>query len=172
MSPTPRSPSASFSAAVASCTLRSSSTPCVARVMSSRSPRAPPNGAATAPAPGIWPASGLAGAQERGTTFIEQGEELYAGMVVGIQKRPGDIRVNVCREKKQSNVRSSTSDISVRLTPASKLSLEQSLDFIADDELLEVTPKHLRLRKRHLTEVDQSRARRLSAEVSSASRPE
>ena len=90
----------------------------------------------------------------------------------GVQKRPGDIRVNVCREKKQSNVRSSTSDISVRLTPASRLSLEQSLDFIADDELLEVTPKHLRLRKRHLTEVDQSRARRLSAEVSSASRPE
>ena len=84
------------------------------------------------------------------------------GMIVGIQKRPGDIRVNVCREKKQSNVRSSTSDISVRLTPASRLSLEQSLDFLGDDELLEVTPKHLRLRKRHLTEVDQSRARRLS----------
>ena len=83
-------------------------------------------------------------------------------MIVGIQKRPGDIRVNVCREKKQSNIRSSTSDISVRLTPASRQSLEQSLDFLADDELLEVTPKHLRLRKRHLTEVDQSRARRLS----------
>jgi GTP-binding protein len=83
-------------------------------------------------------------------------------MIVGIQKRPGDIRVNVCREKKQSNIRSSTSDISVRLTPASKLSLEQSLDFLADDELLEVTPQHLRLRKRHLTEVDQSRARRLA----------
>jgi GTP-binding protein len=68
--------------------------------------------------------------------------------------------VNVCREKKQSNVRSSTADIAVRLTPASRLSLEQSLDFLVDDELLEVTPKHLRLRKRHLTEVEQARARR------------
>ena len=120
------------------------------------------NGALTASSAGTTLAFGLAGAQERGTTFIEAGENVYEGMIVGIQKRPGDIRVNVCREKKQSNIRSSTSDISVRLTPASRLSLEQSLDFLADYELLEVTPKHLRLRKRHLTEVDQSRARRLS----------
>jgi len=120
------------------------------------------NGALTASSAGTSLTYGLAGAQERGTTFIEPGEEVYEGMIVGVQKRPGDIRVNVCREKKQSNVRSSTSDISVRLTPASKLSLEQSLDFLADDELLEVTPKHLRLRKRYLTEVDQSRARRLA----------
>ncbi len=120
------------------------------------------NGALTASSPGTSLTYGLAAAQERGTTFIEPGEEVYEGMIVGVQRRPGDIRVNVCREKKQSNVRSSTSDISVRLTPASKLSLEQSLDFLADDELLEVTPKHLRLRKRHLTEVEQSRARRQS----------
>jgi GTP-binding protein len=118
------------------------------------------NGALTASSPGTSLTYGLAAAQERGATFIEPGEEVYEGMIVGVQRRPGDIRVNVCREKKQSNVRSSTSDISVRLTPASKLSLEQSLDFLADDELLEVTPKHLRLRKRHLTEVEQSRARR------------
>jgi GTP-binding protein len=126
------------------------------------------NGALTASSAGTTLAFGLAGAQERGTTFIEAGEEVYEGMIVGIQKRPGDIRVNVCREKKQSNIRSSTSDISVRLTPASRQSLEQSLDFLTDDELLEVTPKHLRLRKRHLTEVDQSRARRSSL----APRPE
>ena len=126
------------------------------------------NGALTASSAGTTLAFGLAGAQERGTTFIEAGEEVYEGMIVGIQKRPGDIRVNVCREKKQSNIRSSTSDISVRLTPASRQSLEQSLDFLTDDELLEVTPKHLRLRKRHLTEVDQSRARRSSV----APRPE
>ena len=120
------------------------------------------NGALTASSQGTALTYGLAAAQERGITFIEPGEEVYEGMVVGLQKRPGDIRVNVCREKKQSNVRSSTSDISVRLTPATRLSLEQSLDFVADDELLEVTPKHLRLRKRHLTEVEQSRARRAS----------
>jgi GTP-binding protein len=73
--------------------------------------------------------------------------------------------VNVCREKKQSNVRSSTADIAVQLTPASRLSLEQSLDFLADDELLEVTPKNLRLRKRYLTEVEQARARRRAQAV-------
>src|SRR5207249_6637169 len=94
------------------------------------------NGALTASSAGKSLALGLAGAQERGTTFIEPGEEVYEGMIVGIQKRPGDIRVDVCREKKQSSVRSSTSDISVRLTLASRLSLEQSLDFLADDELL------------------------------------
>src|ERR1700739_1363234 len=120
------------------------------------------NGALTASSPGTSLTYGLAGAQERGTTFIEPGEEVYEGMIVGIQKRPGDIRVNVCREKKQSNIRSSRWEIWFRLPPASRLSLEQSLDFLSDDELLEVTPKHLRLRKRHLTEVDQSRARRLA----------
>lgn len=118
------------------------------------------NGALTASSPGTALTYGLAAAQERGQTFIEPGEAVYEGMIVGIQKRPGDMPVNVCREKKQSNVRSSTADIAVRLTPASRLSLEQSLDFLADDELLEVTPKHLRLRKRHLTEVEQARARR------------
>jgi len=128
------------------------------------------NGALTASSPGTALTYGLAGAQERGITFIEPGEVVYEGMIVGLQKRPGDIRVNVCREKKQSNVRSSTSDIAVRLTPASRQSLEQSLDFLGDDELLEVTPKHLRLRKRHLTEVDQSRARRADESVSGVPR--
>ncbi len=118
------------------------------------------NGALTASSAGTALTYGLANAQERGATFIEPGEVVYEGMVVGLQKRPGDMPVNVCREKKQSNVRSSTADIAVRLTPATRLSLEQSLDFLADDELLEVTPQHLRLRKRHLTEVDQARARR------------
>jgi GTP-binding protein len=119
------------------------------------------NGALIASSPGTSLAFGLAGAQERGNTFIEPGEAVYEGMVVGLQKRPGDMSVNVCREKKQTNMRSSTSEISVRLTPASRLSLEQSLDFLIDDELLEVTPKHLRLRKRYLTEGDRSKARKV-----------
>jgi len=121
------------------------------------------NGAMTASSPGNVLAFGLANAQERGFTFIEPGEQVYEGMIVGIQKRPGDMAVNVCKEKKQTNMRSSNADIMVRLTPATKMSLEQCLDFLADDELLEVTPKHLRLRKRHLTEVAQSRARRTVA---------
>jgi GTP-binding protein len=120
------------------------------------------NGALTASSAGTALTYGLANVQERGTTFIEPGEAVYEGMIVGIQRRAGDMHVNVCREKKQSNVRSSTADIAVRLTPVTRLSLEQSLDFMVDDELLEVTPGHIRLRKRHLTEVDQSRARRLA----------
>jgi GTP-binding protein len=124
------------------------------------------NGALTASSPGTTLTYGLANAQQRGATFIGPGETVYEGMIVGLQRRPGDMQVNVCREKKQSNIRSSTADIAVRLTPAQRLSLEQSLDFLADDELLEVTPVHLRLRKRHLTEVDQARARRRVAAAS------
>jgi GTP-binding protein len=125
------------------------------------------NGALTASSPGTALTYGLANAQQRGATFIEPGETVYEGMIVGLQRRAGDMPVNVCREKKQSNIRSSTADIAVRLTPARRLSLEQSLDFLADDELLEVTPGHLRLRKRHLTEVDQARARRRVAAAAS-----
>ncbi len=122
--------------------------------------RNPRNGALVASSAGTALTYGLANAQERGETFIEPGEQVYEGMIVGLQRRAGDMQVNVCREKKQSNVRSSTADIAVRLVPATRLSLEQSLDFLVDDELLEVTPSHLRLRKRHLTEVDRARARR------------
>ncbi len=95
-------------------------------------------------------AYGLSNAQDRGTTFVEAGTPVYGGMIVGMNSRGDDIVINVCKDKKKTNVRSSTSDILVRLTPATILSLEQSLDFIADDELLEVTPESLRLRKRIL----------------------
>jgi GTP-binding protein len=118
------------------------------------------NGALTASSAGTTLAFGLAAAQERGTTFLAPGEAVYEGMIVGLQRRIGDMPVNVCREKKQTNMRASGADIAVRLTPASRLSLEQSLEFLVDDELLEVTPQHLRLRKKHLTAVDQARARR------------
>jgi GTP-binding protein len=118
------------------------------------------NGALTASASGVVVAFGLANSQERGATFVEPGEEVYEGMIVGLQKRPGDIAVNVCKEKKQTNIRSSTADIAVRLTPAVKMSLEQCLDFLEEDELLEITPKNIRLRKRWLTEAEQARARR------------
>ena len=125
------------------------------------------NGALTASSPGAVLAFGLANAQERGFTFVEPGEQVYEGMIVGIQKRPGDMPVNVCKEKKQTNMRSSTADIMVRLTPPTRMSLEQCLDFLADDELLEVTPKHIRLRKKHLTDVDRSRALRAASSQNS-----
>jgi GTP-binding protein len=93
---------------------------------------------------------GLANAQERGQTFIEPGTQVYGGMIIGLNARGDDIVINVCKDRKKTNVRSSTADILVRLTPATILSLEQSLDFIGDDELVEVTPRSLRLRKRIL----------------------
>ncbi len=102
---------------------------------------------------------GLNNAQARGITFIEPGTVVYEGMVVGMQPRQGDMVINVCKEKQKTNVRSSTSDFTIQLTPATKLSLEQSLDFLARDELLEVTPKSLRLRKRYLTDNERSKAR-------------
>jgi GTP-binding protein len=95
-------------------------------------------------------AYGLSNAQDRGTTFVEPGTPVYGGMIVGMNSRGDDIVINVCKDKKKTNVRSSTAEVLVRLTPATILSLEQSLDFIADDELLEVTPESLRLRKRLL----------------------
>ena len=117
-------------------------------------------GALVASETGIALSNGLANAQERGVTFVEPQTDVYEGMVVGQQPRPGDMPVNVCRAKKLTNIRSSTSDISVRLTPAVKLSLEQSLDFLSDDELLEITPKGWRLRKRLLNHDDRMKAKK------------
>ncbi|MGA7669411.1 MAG: translational GTPase TypA [Nitrolancea sp.] len=111
---------------------------------------------------------GLSNAQERGMTFIEPGTEVYEGMIVGQHPRQGDLPVNVCRAKKLTNMRSSTEDIMVRLTPPMILSLEQALDFLADDELLEVTPKNLRLRKQLLTQDERVKARK-RAEASARS---
>ncbi|MFC1909831.1 translational GTPase TypA [Chloroflexota bacterium] len=105
---------------------------------------------------------GLNNAQGRGMTFIEPGTLVYEGMIVGTNPRALDIAVNVCKEKKKTNVRSSTSDIAVKLTPAVKLSLEQSLDFINKDELVEVTPQSIRLRKKLLTQHQRLREKAVS----------
>jgi GTP-binding protein len=102
---------------------------------------------------------GLNNAQQRGDTFIEPGTPVYEGMIVGLNSRPMDMQVNICKEKQKTNIRSSTSDISVRLTPPIIMSLEQSLDFINNDELVEVTPQNIRLRKRYLTQHERSRMR-------------
>jgi GTP-binding protein len=93
---------------------------------------------------------GLDIAQGRGATFIPPQTEVYEGMIIGLNTRDSDIAINVTKQKKMTNVRASTSDIATILTPPTVLSLEQSLDFLEDDELLEVTPKGLRLRKRIL----------------------
>ena len=93
---------------------------------------------------------GLFNAQERGTLFIGPGTPVYAGMVVGICSRNEDMTVNVCKRKQLTNMRAAGSDEALRLTPPKNYSLEQCLEFLADDELLECTPKSLRIRKREL----------------------
>ncbi|UOO38738.1 translational GTPase TypA [Oscillospiraceae bacterium CM] len=90
---------------------------------------------------------GLYGAQERGTLFIGAGTPVYAGMIVGVSPKAEDMSVNVCKKKQLTNMRASGSDDALRLIPPKIMSLEQCLEFIADDELLEVTPQNLRLRK-------------------------
>jgi len=101
---------------------------------------------------------GLYNAQERGTLFISPGEKVYAGMVVGQNPRGEDIELNVCKKKQLTNTRSSSADEALRLTPPKILSLEQALDFIETDELLEVTPTNLRIRKKILDPTLRKRA--------------
>ncbi|MDR1589523.1 MAG: translational GTPase TypA [Oscillospiraceae bacterium] len=103
-------------------------------------------------------AYGLYGAQERGQLFISPGVRVYAGMIVGASPKAGDITVNVCKRKQLTNMRAAGSDDALRLTPPRVMSLEQCLEFLADDELLEVTPESLRLRKRVLDHSARARA--------------
>ncbi|MDE7270420.1 MAG: translational GTPase TypA, partial [Acetatifactor sp.] len=101
---------------------------------------------------------GLYNAQERGLLFIGPGEKVYSGMVVGQTGRSEDIEINVCKKKQLTNTRSSSADEALRLTPPKILSLEQALDFIDTDELLEITPEHLRIRKKILDPTLRKRA--------------
>ena len=123
---------------------------------------------ASATAPSSPPTSGtttgyaIANTQERATLFVGPGVAVYEGMVVGLNSRENDMPVNIVKEKKQTNIRSSTSDIAVKLEPPFIPSLDQYLELISEDELLELTPKSLRLRKRHLSSQERERAGRRS----------
>jgi GTP-binding protein len=118
-------------------------------------------GALIASSSGDALAYGLENAQGRGITFINPGTKVYEGMIVGVNAKEDDIAVNVCKGKKLTNMRSKSSDGVIQLTPASPLTLEQSLDFLEKDELLEITPKSLRLRKKNLTELERRRASKI-----------
>jgi GTP-binding protein len=107
-------------------------------------------GALVADRPGVATAYAIWNLQERGEIFIEPGEQVYEGMIIGENARPSDLDVNVTKEKKQTNMRASTADEAVRLVPPRRLGLEQAIEFINDDELVEVTPKSIRVRKRIL----------------------
>lgn len=119
------------------------------------------NGVLIASESGVAVGFGLENAQKRGITFIEPATPVYEGMIVGLNTRGDDIEMNVAKGKHLTNIRAAGSDIVIALTPPLKMSLEQYLDFLEEDELLEVTPKNLRLRKKMLTKLDRVRAARL-----------
>ncbi|NLP25906.1 MAG: translational GTPase TypA [Clostridiales bacterium] len=110
--------------------------------------------------PGTAIAYGLYNAQERGSLFIEPGTPVYEGMVVGASPKAEDLVVNVCKKKHLTNMRASGSDDALRLVPPRKLSLEESLEFLADDELLEITPDSIRIRKRILSNTMRAKSRK------------
>ena len=112
---------------------------------------------------GVAVTYGLLNAQGRGDTFIDPGTRVYAGMIVGSHRREGDIEINVCKEKKLTNIRSSTADVAKRLKSTVRMSLEEALAFISDNELVEVTPENLRPRKMELSAVNRRRKRRNGA---------
>lgn len=118
------------------------------------------NGVLVASDPGKAVAYGLNIAQGRGTVFITPQTQVYQGMIVGLNARENDIDINVTKEKKLTNTRASGSDDALILVPPTIFSLEQSLDFLEDDELLEVTPKSLRLRKKYLNPIERNRAKK------------
>ncbi len=116
------------------------------------------NGVLIAFEPGTTTPYALQAAEARGELFVGAGTDVYAGMIVGLNNRPDDLEINVCKAKHLTNMRSKSSDGTVQLTPYTQLSLEQSIDFIEDDELLEVTPHALRLRKKYLDANERKRA--------------
>ncbi len=118
------------------------------------------NGAVVATESGATTSYAIANTQERATLFVGPGLSVYEGMVVGLNSRDNDMPVNIVKEKKQTNIRSSTADIAVKLEPPFVPSLDQYLELVAEDELLELTPKSLRLRKRFLTSNERERAAR------------
>jgi len=121
------------------------------------------NGVLISQEDGVAVAYALWKLQERGRMFVAPGEALYEGMIIGIHSRDNDLVVNPIKGKQLTNVRASGTDEAVRLEPAIELTLEKAVEFIADDELVEITPKSIRLRKRYLKEHDRKRASRTQA---------
>jgi GTP-binding protein len=128
-----------------------------------------PNGALVSMAQGKALGFAIYNLQERGQMMIDPGEDVYEGQIVGLNARDKDLAVNPLKGKKLTNMRASGKDDSIALTPPLRFALEQALEFIEDDELLEVTPAALRLRKRHLKEVDRRRAAKRAASAEQAS---
>ncbi len=116
------------------------------------------NGVLVADRPGISNAYGLFNLEERAELFIGAGVDVYEGMIIGENSRSGDMNVNATKTKQLTNIRTHSHDESLRLTPPRPITLESAIEFISDDELVEVTPTSIRLRKRFLSEHDRRRA--------------
>jgi GTP-binding protein len=121
------------------------------------------NGVLVSMIDGVSVAYALWQLEERGKIFIEPGTKVYKGMIIGEHSREGDLEVNPCKEKKLTNVRASGSDEAIRLTPPTKLNLEQAIEYIEDDELVEVTPLNIRLRKKYLDPNERKKMSRILA---------
>lgn len=107
-------------------------------------------GALVADRPGVSTAYAIWNVQERGELFVSPATEVYEGMILGENAREADMDVNITKEKKQTNMRSSSADEAIRLIPPRELTLEKAIEFISDDEFVEITPKSIRLRKKVL----------------------
>jgi GTP-binding protein len=117
---------------------------------------------------GTTTAFALENAEGRGTLFVGPGVEVYEGMVIGEQAREGDIAINVAKKKHLTNIRSSNSDFTIQLTPPRLMSLDEALEYISEDELLEITPKAYRIRKRILGTEDRHKAKSARAKAAEA----
>jgi GTP-binding protein len=112
--------------------------------------------------PGVTTTYGLKNAEERGILFYGPGVDVYEGMVVGEHQRPGDLTVNICKKKHMTNVRAARGEMEIRLTPPRQMSLDEALEYLAEDELLEVTPQNYRIRKRILDSHERGRQTKLA----------
>jgi GTP-binding protein len=113
---------------------------------------------------GITTTYGLKNAEDRGVLFCLPGEEVYEGMVIGEHQRPGDLAVNVCKKKHLTNMRAARGDMEIRLTPPRRMSLDEAIEYLSDDELLEITPLNYRVRKRILATHERGRLTKLAKE--------
>ena len=118
---------------------------------------------------GVTTTYGLKKVEERGILFYDPGVEVYEGMVVGEHQRPGDLAVNVCKKKHLTNMRAARGDMEIRLTPPRRMSLDEAIEYLADDELLEVTPLNFYIRKNTLSTNERGKlnktAKKAQAEV-------
>jgi GTP-binding protein len=114
---------------------------------------------------GLTTTYGLKNAEERGILFCDPGVDVYEGMVVGEHQRPGDLTINVCKKKHLTNMRAARGDMEIRLTPPRRMSLDEAIEYLAEDELLEVTPVDYRIRKRLLNTEDRGKLTKLAKEA-------